>query len=550
MKWDKHSRRLFLQGAGKATLALPLLPSLMPRELWGQTVAPSLRYIGITSELGYAFHADWFPKLDRPTNRVDQPGELPFYHQSLRSYAPNASSVFSPIFKNHLNPYLSSMNIYRGLDLPTRYAHGTAASFGNLGQDKPLVNPYLTELPNLRTLDQILNDNRSKFNPGGRDSVLVGFGQHSPSYMRETSGRVVMKPLDGSPTQLFNKLLAGVTPSGGGGGTQPADPLVDVLSRVIEDFNRTRNSRAISSEDKLALDSTADRISDLQKRLTPSGGGSTLAECNPANVPARFNGTASIDDFRRLFKSYVDIIVMAMSCDVSRVAMLINGLGARSVFMANWGGVSEADGFHEGISHKPTGKNLAGKPCRTVLAEYNELAVSQILVPLLQQMSAIQEPSNGQTMLHNSLIHFTQESAINHSMYCHPTLLAGNAGGRLKTGYLIDYMDRSKTAHRDYEGRMSQNPSDPLFIQCWPGLIYNRVFATILQSLGLSPQDYAHAVSADAVATQGGYGYINARSYPNSGSGYHSIRWNENQQALYNLTLSGRPLPGPTVNAA
>ena len=36
MKWCTISRRHFLQGLGKASLALPLLPSLLPREARAQ----------------------------------------------------------------------------------------------------------------------------------------------------------------------------------------------------------------------------------------------------------------------------------------------------------------------------------------------------------------------------------------------------------------------------------------------------------------------------------------------------------------------------------
>ena len=38
--YNKKSRRQFLVGSGKTLLALPLLPSLLPRTAWGQSNAP------------------------------------------------------------------------------------------------------------------------------------------------------------------------------------------------------------------------------------------------------------------------------------------------------------------------------------------------------------------------------------------------------------------------------------------------------------------------------------------------------------------------------
>jgi hypothetical protein len=555
MKWNPYSRRMFLQGAGKFAMAIPLLPSLMPRELWGATVSPRLRYLTVSSELGYSYHSDWYPTLAQPSNVGNMPGEKPFYYQALRSYAPNADSIFSPIFKNHLNKYWNDINIYRGLDAMTRYAHGPGVAFGNMA-DNTKINPYLDALPDVRTLDQVLNDSR-KFNPAGLDSIVVGFIQNMPSYKKSVTGKVVKNSMSGTPTQVFNQLVAGVTPIQGGGTepTAPTDPMVDVLGRVLEDFNDTRRSRNISSADKIALETTADRLNDLQKRLNGETTSKPLAQCTKSGIDSLKNtklyeGKANISDFAKLFRSYVDVMVMAMCCDSSRVAMFINGLGPRGDYMASWAGLSGGVNFHDGISHRGTSKiQGSNKPVREVMSAYNEMMITQILVPLLDQMSAIIEPSNGKSMLYNSLIHVTQESSLSHHPYCMPLMLVGQAGGALKTGYLIDYMDRTKPVHRNFDGPWNTNPSSPEFISAWPGLPVNRAFATILQALGLTPADYYAPVSKDGLGTVNGYGYLNAATYPNANYDPHDKTWNLEQEAKYNLQLSGVPLPQPKVAA-
>src|SRR5215471_16464899 len=55
----RASRRQFLRGAGGASMLLPFLPSLLPRDAWGQTAAkPPKRFIYIGTEHGGASFAN------------------------------------------------------------------------------------------------------------------------------------------------------------------------------------------------------------------------------------------------------------------------------------------------------------------------------------------------------------------------------------------------------------------------------------------------------------------------------------------------------------
>src|SRR5215475_11043846 len=47
-------RRQFLRGAGGAAMLLPFLPSLLPRNAWGQTMTPPKRFVYIGTEHGGA----------------------------------------------------------------------------------------------------------------------------------------------------------------------------------------------------------------------------------------------------------------------------------------------------------------------------------------------------------------------------------------------------------------------------------------------------------------------------------------------------------------
>src|SRR6218665_2008998 len=108
MKYNKTNRRMFLQGAGNFMLAMPFLPSLLPRESWAQAMTPNKRFLTISGSLDLGHNANWIPSL-----------------------TPNASTPRPPLYGRSLNSYLSSLNIMRGLDIGGYYGHGMAPKLGS-----------------------------------------------------------------------------------------------------------------------------------------------------------------------------------------------------------------------------------------------------------------------------------------------------------------------------------------------------------------------------------------------------------------------------------
>src|SRR5687768_9966615 len=105
MQVHKTSRRMFLQGLGGATLAIPFLQSLLPRDAWAQTANVPKRYIGIWSSYDYGHARHWYPTLNPLTQTVQRTGEAPVGYQSLRSIIgtnPALSKVLGPGLTPHL----------------------------------------------------------------------------------------------------------------------------------------------------------------------------------------------------------------------------------------------------------------------------------------------------------------------------------------------------------------------------------------------------------------------------------------------------------------
>jgi hypothetical protein len=125
------------------------------------------------------------------------------------------------------------------------------------------------------------------------------------------------------------------------------------------------------------------------------------------------------------------------------------------------------------------------------------------------------EESDGATVLDNSLIYWGNELGFNHIAYSVPCLLAGSAGGAIRTGQYIDYID--------WEGRSYFSQEDGNVIK---GVPHNRFLVTMLQAMGLEPADYERD-------GQPGYGATDTGSRQPS-------EW----PVDYDLSAIGSPLPG------
>lgn len=543
MKYDKFSRRMFLQGSGKFALAIPVLPSLLPRETWAQAAKPPVRYIAVIGDLGYGRHADWYPTNNVLGQTLNVANHHPIKYASLKSFAPNANSNLSPIFKNHLNRHLGQMLMLRGLDVPAVYGHSKSALMGNLGDGS---STDINVIPEIRTIDMVLNDS-TKFNPDRRDAVLMGYtmpmgsaGAQTLSFQRDSSGRVVGRFWDKQPLDMFRLLFPNPSiynnPTTEEPAALPEKPYVDHLTAAYDDYRRTMNSRNISSADKSVLQSMMDRFSDLQKALTPTTRPATRSgacEATISKVQISTSRSTLADDVR-VMKAYVDLMVMAVACDVTRVGLIGSMYDTRRhhITMREFG--FSSGNYHANMTHEPY-SSTNGRTHMENIRRFNEWHIIQVMKPLLDQLADAQD-TDGNSLLHNSLVHFGLESSLVHWGNSVPTVLAGKAGGALNTGWYVDYMDRTKRPHTSGAGGHSSNVNSDKFHYQWPGLLYNRLYPTIFQKLGLSVNDYKHSTDSKYVGTVDGYGYQHVR--------------NNDVVKFYTMAHSGMQLPLPPTNAA
>jgi hypothetical protein len=174
---------------------------------------------------------------------------------------------------------------------------------------------------------------------------------------------------------------------------------------------------------------------------------------------------------------------------------------------------------------------VAGKVNHEYLADIQAQLINNFLVPLLDGMAAATDAVNGKSLLYNSLVHFGMESGTVHSFSDIPTLLAGNAGGALTTGHMIDYSNRAifdGSFNLPAEG-WSGDPADPNWVGYWHGLPINRLWNTVLQTMGLQRSEYerqdintyfrnrtdgALGAQNNNVMEVGGYGHVGVANPP------------------------------------
>ena len=202
---------------------------------------------------------------------------------------------------------------------------------------------------------------------------------------------------------------------------------------------------------------------DLVVRTTP-----------PATIRSRRRVSAQANDsFPAVGALQMDLLTMALACDLTRVASL---QWSRSVSQTRFTWLDITEGHHD-LSHRAdTDADAVNK-----LTQINTWYAQQI-AGLIARLKATPDASGG-TLFDNTLLLWCNELAKGntHSRQDAPYVLAGNAGGALRTGRFLSYegqglphnnllvsmlnaMDVPDTTLR--QGRLVHRPADrPLVTQ-------------------------------------------------------------------------------------
>lgn len=506
MRYDRLNRRLFLIGAGGAALALPFLPSLLPRELRrtveAQPPTPPRRFLAMKTYNELPVR-DWYPMRApagymtdsqdgtvRCRSRLAEPSGR---HSDGRTYYGNsaplsdfAATGFSNVFGTGFNRFHDKMLVLRGLDVMPNLNHNDGGILGNFGMRTAGVGGPLPGAQINVTIDQVMAQSPNVYAgppPGPRILHLgsrrntFSFAPRDPSNLLATgAGAVQQAQAYVNPRTAFDAVLAGVGPS-----MMPAEPSLSVrlIDRVIDDYRGAATSPNLGSADRQLLDQHVTRLTELEARLStrPMSMG-----CSPPSAPSSLDTGGEFDvdvgDVTTLFQDMVDIAAAAMICDVTRIVTL----DVTKMVVEDGG-----DTFGMGDSQNADSAGRSNWHFQAHTWDDNAIrwmglgtrwVANAVLLRLLDALEGAME-SDGQSVLHHSAVMWNSELSFNHLNYSIPTALWGRAGGWFNTGRYVDYIDYDRSVRfAQHDGKVIE------------GLQYNRMMVTLMQAMGVTPSEY------------------------------------------------------------
>ncbi|MGE4131742.1 MAG: DUF1552 domain-containing protein [Bdellovibrionales bacterium] len=485
MKSNQVNRRQFLRGAG-TWLALPLLPSLLPRSTWAAIVKPEPHFVGILSMNGQ-WKSNFLPTASfydpsnmsvRATKSVPG-GTITVRGRSLNEISGNLSPVLGA-----LTPHKSKMTLFHGITIDGSSHNSACVMTASMQRDNDCTDknglpPYWGT-----SVDQVLSRSSAVYPNGIPARNLASLVLADPyicrsieyPYMSWYQGQFV--PHVTSPAALWNNILKGPFASAGGSTTttQAKDARVRALNAVFADYQDAKSPRRnISSADSQRLESFMGRLNEVAKELDKAP--VTVTVSRSCSAPPQSTIDSSGANYRAMWDTYSKLVVASFQCGLSNVAAMRLDAAADSGAQGT---------FHE-TSHLPKGSGEgATLPYQQWIAQRVKLLADE-----LQNAKDV----DGSSLLDNSVVLWGNELGYDtpgdHTLFDTPVLTIGNLGGRLRSGEMLSFHSSMGANHK---------------------LTYNSVLESIMQAAGVT--DYPTQVIQTYGGTQvRGFGQDVSKNY-------------------------------------
>ena len=403
------SRRTVLRGAAGAAIALPWLEALAPRRARAAAAAAPKRFIVMFSPNG-TLPGQWTPTG----------GETDF--------------ALSPILAP-LEPHRADIVVVHGLNQQGGGGDGHQSGIGGMLTGRPLnAGPFAgvgappAGWATGPSIDQRVAEAWAA--PTKFRSLELGVQVGRADDWGRMIYRAANQPLP--PTDDPAEVYAGVFTD------LHTDPAAlarlrarrrSILDAVGGELGRVAGR--LGASDRQRLDAHLTAVREIETRLTTDP-----AVANPAcHDPAVASVSAQANDaFPMEGTLQMQLLVMALACDLTRVASL---QWSRSVSQTRFSWLGIAQGHHD-LSHRGDDDADAVDKLTRINRWY-----AQQLATLVSLLKATPD-ANGGTLFDGTLILWCNELAKGniHSRQDAPYVLAGSAGGSLRTGRFVSYEGR------------------------------------------------------------------------------------------------------------
>jgi len=428
------SRRHLLRSIG-ATLSLPFLESLLPARVASAagSVRPPLRF-GIFTVTGGTVLESWKPKDAGPLDKLP--------------------SILRPLEASR-----------RDITVISGLSH--AGRSDNLNAHEHCSLMHLTGASSVKKeggkLFADVSVDQAAARVLGRETLLpsmeIGLAGGEKNYSFRARDSVV--PYEGNPRLIFDRMFRGRQPVAPNWQRRAAGSSVEssshlssesldrsVLDLVLGQANDLR--RGLGRGDQQKLDQYLESVRSVEKRLAfleyrqredvldlaaPGSSSVRVPESLPKPGTPIWEITRPIDQDPSRHADYIrlmsDMLVLAFQTDTTRVVTVAAG-SDESMFpgVVTVGYERHCHTLeHQGNASRPEDADpIAREACRQIHAWY-----TQLFAETVKKLSEIDE--GGTSLLENSVLLYTSYMADGgHGRDDYPVVLAGQAGGRLKTG--------------------------------------------------------------------------------------------------------------------
>jgi hypothetical protein len=473
------TRRQLLMGIGGATLALPVLPSLLTKTAFGQdpTYTRKPRLFWVTTDHGGAFESSMFPDQNLLTGQTQLFSDHSVRHGALSGAVSGSNRMVSKVLSGSAARFsealMAKMNVLYGLDVPFYIAHNTGLHLGNYARNNGDGNDGKAVQGDPRpTIDQLLAWSTSFYPDLGsikERAMVMGSQQLSFNWSNPSSksGNIENVRGTGSSRDLFERVFVA-------SGTAPPTPegpaRAPVVDKVLESYRSLRNgNRRLSAADKQRLDDHMDRLAELERKLNaaapPIASGALCGAVQEPSADASSENGNNPTSATRWGQLFNDVVVAAFACGSSRIGVM--GFGSTESL------VSYNGDWHHDVAH--LWQNA--EPQALLVNSYQRF-FEGVFLDLAAKLEVEEAP--GMTYLDNSLLVWSQESGMEtHGTVSVPVVTFGSAAGFFKTGQFVDYRRTSGSSFDPGAGNDQ-----------YCGLLYGQWLATVMRSMGLAPAEW------------------------------------------------------------
>jgi hypothetical protein len=494
-----------LKGALGVGVALPWLNLMRPRGLRAQAAGDPPKRFGVFFSPCGTIPENWrptqafmAPETEFGLSPILSPLE-PFKNDLVVLRGMNfesSQSKYGPIANVHdqgMTHMLTATGLVKGPAGAGRANHFLDGSAGGPSIDQHIAEAIggTTLLPSLElgveSTDTFLE-------------TLVTHMCYGPVDQNDEFKRAIpIQPVD-DPVQIYTR-LTGSTQAG------TAEQILaalqnrkSVLDYVADDYGDLMGQ--LGTEDRAKLDQHLTNVRDIEMRVTRLMSNPTSASCpgvqnvrpvqpqrqqclrdqdlRDPEVIATQGTNFCVTNFREIGQIQMDLMILALQCDLTRVASL-QWSTAESTVIHEWlpldyAGTKE----HHMMTHNESVEvsamaNMVDQ--QTVLTIRSDLTkihnwYAQQFAYMLGRMKAIDE-GNGKSLLDNMLFFWTNElgEGGKHTYVNVPMVLAGSCGGQLPTGRYIDFLGNGSPAYGS-------------------GMAHNKLFVTFLKLFGIDENTF------------------------------------------------------------